>query len=82
MATDIDVAAAMRQVGVSPTEWVMLHGDAGVAAQLRSIEAAQRLPHLLQWTLAPGGLWSAQGYCWRQPQGGFHWEGRTDWQGH
>ena len=48
MATDIDVAAAMRQAGVSPTDWVMLHGDAGVAAQLRSIEAARRLPHLLQ----------------------------------
>lgn len=48
MTVDIDIAAAMRQVGVSPTDWVMLHGDAGVAAQLRSIEAAQRLPHLLQ----------------------------------
>lgn len=48
MAVEIDIAATMRQVGVSPNDWVMLHGDAGVAAQLHSIEAAQRLPHLLR----------------------------------
>ena len=48
MGVDIDIAAALCQVDVSPSDWVMLHGDAGVAAQLRSIEPAKRLSHFLK----------------------------------
>jgi aminoglycoside 3-N-acetyltransferase len=46
MGADIDIAAALRQIDVSPFDFVMLHGDAGVAAQIRSIEPANRLSYL------------------------------------
>ena len=46
-SADIDLHAAFRRVGVAPGDWVMLHGDAGVAAQFRSVEPALRLRHLL-----------------------------------
>lgn len=46
-AAVIDIHAALRRVGVSPDDWVMLHGDAGVAAQLRTIEPTRRLPYLI-----------------------------------
>jgi aminoglycoside 3-N-acetyltransferase len=45
---DIDIHAALRHVGVSPGEWVMLHGDAGVAAQFRTVAPALRLGHLIR----------------------------------
>jgi aminoglycoside 3-N-acetyltransferase len=45
---DIDLHAALCRVGVSPGDWVMLHGDAGVAAQFRSVEPALRLGHLIR----------------------------------
>ncbi len=47
-SADIDLHAAFRRVGVSPDEWVMLHGDAGVAAQFRTVEPALRLRHLIE----------------------------------
>lgn len=46
-SADIDLHAAFRRVGVSPDGWVMLHGDAGVAAQFRGVEPALRLGHLI-----------------------------------
>ena len=44
---DIDIQAALRRVGVAPSDWVMMHGDAGVAAQFRTIEATLRLRYLI-----------------------------------
>ena len=46
MVQDIDIAAALCQVGVSPSDWVILHADAGVAAQIRCVESSKRLSHL------------------------------------
>jgi aminoglycoside 3-N-acetyltransferase len=46
-AAAIDIPSALRQVGLKPDDWVMLHGDAGVAAQLRGIDPPRRLPHLI-----------------------------------
>jgi len=46
-SADIDLHAAFRRVGVTPGDWVMLHGDAGVAAQFRAVAPALRLRHLI-----------------------------------
>ena len=47
----IDIGAALREVGVSPDDWILIHGDAGVAAQLRHIELNKRLPFFLEQLL-------------------------------
>jgi aminoglycoside 3-N-acetyltransferase len=46
MDVNIDIDAALNKVGVLSTDWVMLHADAGVAAQFRTIDMAKRLTHL------------------------------------
>ena len=40
---DIDLRSAFRRVGVTPDDWVMLHGAASVAAQFRSLVPSLRL---------------------------------------
>ena len=47
----IDIGAALREAGVSPDEWILIHGDAGVAAQLRHIEPNRRLPFFFKQLL-------------------------------
>jgi aminoglycoside 3-N-acetyltransferase len=47
----IDIGAALREVGVSPDDWILIHGDAGVAAQLRHIEPNRRLPFFFEQLL-------------------------------
>lgn len=48
MTGNIDIGAALLAVGVSPDDWILMHGDAGVAAQLRHIEPTKRLPSLFE----------------------------------
>ena len=47
----MDLAAALLNVGVSPNDWIVIHGDAGVAAQFRHIEPKRRLPLLFEQLL-------------------------------
>ena len=55
----IDISYALRQVGVLSSDWVMLHGDAGVAAQLKTIDPGMRILQMQQQLIqymAPGTL--------------------------
>jgi aminoglycoside N3'-acetyltransferase len=45
---DIDLRSAFRRVGVTPDDWVMLHGDASVAAQFRCLEPSLRLGQIIE----------------------------------
>ena len=47
MINEIDLEESFRCAGVFSTDTVMIHGDAGVAAQFRSIEPNFRLGHLI-----------------------------------
>lgn len=51
MTDSIDIGAALLAVGVSPDDWILIHGDAGVAAQLRHIEPSKRLPSCFEQLL-------------------------------
>lgn len=43
-----NVGAALREVGVYPGDTVMIHGDAAVAAQYRTIDPSKKVSHLIE----------------------------------
>lgn len=51
MTDVIDIGVALREIGVSPDDWILIHGDAGVAAQLGHIELRRRLPYFFDQLL-------------------------------
>jgi aminoglycoside 3-N-acetyltransferase len=44
---EVDIAQSLAAVGIGPGDTVMIHGDAGVAAQYRSTPADQRISRLI-----------------------------------
>ncbi|MGI9269646.1 MAG: AAC(3) family N-acetyltransferase [Porticoccus sp.] len=44
---ELDIASSLESVGVYPGDILMIHGDAGVASQYRSIQPELRLNHLI-----------------------------------
>lgn len=49
---EVDIARSLAAVGVRPGDTVMVHGDAGVAAQYRSTDPGQRIGRLIGDVLA------------------------------
>ena len=51
MTEFLDIGATLRELGVAPDDWILIHGDAGVVAQLRHIESNRRLPFFFEQLL-------------------------------
>ena len=45
---NIDIQKSLGEIGIQQDEVVMIHGNAGVAAQFTSIEPSVRLNYLLK----------------------------------
>jgi len=47
----IDVGNALSEVGVSPDDWVLIHGNAGIASQINHVEPNRRLQFFFEQLL-------------------------------
>lgn len=49
---EIDIPGSLAAIGIKRGDTVMIHGDSGVAAQLRSIQSNERVKHLIHEILS------------------------------